>query len=317
MWPLKINYIHMKRILMTALVLTGLSHIAPGQPMDFSPLRIQYMRPGDSNLNASLERYDTVSQQARYWNVQAVLPVYRNKEKNFVMAARLNYEQIDLDWTGWADSTYSPRRFHAFTPFIIGRTRLSENYQLIAGVSLGFGKERDKQLSGDDLLLRHIFVVSRGFGADKRLRLGIGVFVNSAFGNFLILPLPRASYAFSAKTQLSLNMVRLRLDHALTANTSVFFSINPQGNQLRVNDPADNELGYDKIRERMAVAGLGIRQNLGRWFRLELIAGAAALRRWRFFNAENDEVLDMRLDRVMNVQAGLMLRIPESARDED
>ena len=112
-------------------------------------------------------------------------------------------------------------------------------------------------------------------------------------------------------------MVRFRLDHVLTTNTSVFLSIQPHGNQLRLNDPGENELGYDKIRERMALAGLGIRQNLGRWFRFEVILGGAALRRWRLFNAENEEVLDMRLDRVLSFEAGLKLRIPEREKNED
>ena len=283
----------------------------------FSPLNIRYTQLTSTGVSSSSAAYDSARFSSSITNINLRLPLFQTKDKTFRLAAFIRYARLDMQWENWPDSAYEPEAFEVLSPFMVGSYRLSKSYTLISGTSVGYGKERGTGFTSPTWLFRQIVLVNRKMDPDGKLQLGLGIILHVIEGEQLILPAVRVKYVMTPRTVLQLNLVNLQLKHQLLEKTAVLFQLRPSGAQVGTPSFDQNALGYDKIRQRLAMASVGIEQEIGHFLKTEFEVGTTGAHRIRFFDGENSEVLDLSPARTLQFSVGLKLTLNRAQKSED
>jgi hypothetical protein len=204
-----------------------------------------------------------------------------------VLANALAYRRFDLDYEGFAESATDPENVQAISYSATVTHVLSERWTLMGILEPGIASDFETDLGRDDLTLQAVAIFIRTYS--ERTQLGYGLAWANTFGQPFPMPILAANWN---------NGARLRISAILPANLEVWYGLAPtveagvlvsvDGNQYH-GDPDIYQVGNPLMRYSIGTIGPSVSMRLSEGIGLRVDTGVSFLRRFEFFDGDNDE----------------------------
>lgn len=217
-----------------------------------------------------------------------------------------SYQRFDLDYQNWSDAQGGNRIENTqgieYTAVLV--RQLSDTWNLTAVATPGLHSDFGADLSYDDFNVETALIFGRRFS--ERLTIGFGAAYSFKFGEGY--PLPFVTVAWT-------NGSTAKIDMLLPVYAELWYLPNPKveiGLAARVGgdqyhgDPARYGVSNPQLRYSVGTIGPAMKLHLSSKARLTVDAGFSVLRRFEFFDG-NDEVVSLDLKNAAFVKAGLQI----------
>lgn len=242
----------------------------------------------------------------------AWLPVPPFKIGKTSIFSNLNYRLMDFNYDH--NTTDDPNRIekiHEIKSVIIIRHPISSKWSILAIAMPTLAADFKKPASFDDLILDGIFGVSKKFGAESNLEIGLGVHAMYSFGETLITPGISIDYRSSNNKWLAqFYWPRLNVLYNLSPNTQIGLAGSIDWTRFNLK----NYSGYDGKQVDYAQfstihGGLQINKRLigGIW--LQAQGGIGLLNQYELFDTNKKTVNDFSSSNMAYGKAALTYRM--------
>ncbi len=246
----------------------------------------------------------------------AWLPLPPFKVGKTSILSNLNYRLMDFDYGGKAINDRSlPDKIHEIKSVIIIRHPISAKWSILGIVMPALASDLKKSVSFDDLILDGIVGVSKKFGAESNLEIGIGVHVLQSFGETLITPGISFEYQSSNKKWLAqFYWPRLNVLYHLTADTHLGVAGSIDWNRFNLK----NHVGFtgkeiDYAQFSMIHAGLQVHQRLVGGIWLQVQVGGGFLNRYEVFDGDQNKISKFSISNMLYGKAAFTYRFGRRA----
>lgn len=242
----------------------------------------------------------------------AWLPVPPFKIGKTSIFSNLNYRLMDFNYDyNSIDDLNRIEKIHEIKSVIIIRHPISSKWSILAIAMPTLAADFKKPVSFDDLILDGIIGVSKKFGAESNLEIGLGVHAMHSFGETLITPGISIDYRSSNNKWLAqFYWPRLNVLYNLSPNTQIGLAGSIDWTRFNLK----NYAGYDGKQVDYAQfstihGGLQINQRLIGDIWLQAQGGVGLLNRYELFDTSQKTVNDFSISNMAYGKAALTYRM--------
>ncbi|THD30946.1 DUF6268 family outer membrane beta-barrel protein [uncultured Flavobacterium sp.] len=239
----------------------------------------------------------------------AWLPVPPIKIGKTTIFSNLNYRLMDFNYENNTDDPNRIEKIQEIKSTIIIRRPISGKWSVLAIALPTLAAE--KKISFDDVILDGIFGVSKKFGAESNLEIGLGVHAMYSFGETLITPAVSFDYRSTNNKWLArFYWPRLNVLYNASENTQIGLAGSIDWTRFNLkNYRGYNGKEVDYAQFSTIHAGLQLHQHLigGVW--LQVQGGMGLLNRYELFDTNQKSVNDFSVSGMAYGKATLTYRI--------
>ncbi|SDN52861.1 hypothetical protein SAMN05421820_10818 [Pedobacter steynii] len=226
--------------------------------------------------------------------------------------SNINYRMMDFKYDD--ETIADPNRIdriHEIKSVIIIRHPISSKWSILAIAMPTIAADFKKKVSFDDLILDGILGVSKKFGAESNLEIGLGVHAMYSFGEALITPGISIDYrSTNGKLLAQFYWPRLNVLYNLTENTQVGLAGSIDWTRFNLkNYKGYNGKEVDYAQFSTIHGGLQLHQRLVGGIWLQVQGGMGLLNRYELFDDKQKTVNDFSISNMAYGKAALTYRI--------
>ncbi|KFF17788.1 DUF6268 family outer membrane beta-barrel protein [Chryseobacterium sp. JM1] len=209
--------------------------------------------------------------------------------------SNLNYRMMDFNYDrNSIQDANRIERIHEIKSVIIIKHPLSEKWSILGIAMPTIASDFKKSVSFDDLILDGIIGLSKKFGRESNLEVGLGVHVLHSFGETLVTPGISIDYQSTDKKWLAqFYWPRLNVLYSLSPNTQIGLAGSIDWTRFNLKNYKDYHLKeVDYAQFSTIHGGLQVHQRLVGGIWLQAQAGMGLLNRYELFDTHQKTVND-------------------------
>lgn len=226
--------------------------------------------------------------------------------------SNLNYRMMDFKYDNETVADLNRiDRIHEIKSVIIIRHPISSKWSILGIAMPTLAADFKKKVSFDDLILDGILGVSKTFGAESNLEIGLGVHAMYSFGETLITPGISIDYKSTNRKWLAqFYWPRLNVLYSLTENTQIGLAGSIDWTRFNLkNYKGYNGKEVDYAQFSTIHGGLQLHQRLVGGIWLQVQGGMGLLNRYEVFDDKQKTVNDFSISNMAYGKAALSYRI--------
>lgn len=242
----------------------------------------------------------------------AWLPVPPFKIGRTSIFSNLNYRLMDFKYEN--NTIADPNlveRIHEIKSVIIIRRPISGKWSILGIAMPALAADFKKSVSFDDLILDGILGVSKKFGAESNLEIGLGVHAMYSFGETLITPGISIDYRSTNNKWLAqFYWPRLNVLYSVSPNTQIGLAGSIDWTRFNLKNYPDHkgkEVDYAQF--STIHGGLQVHQRLVGGIWLQVQGGMGLLNRYELFDTRQKTVNDFSISNMAYGKAALSYRV--------
>lgn len=226
--------------------------------------------------------------------------------------SNLNYRMMDFNYENNSiEDPNRPERIQEIKSVIIVRHPISSKWSILGIAMPTVASNFKKPVSFDDLILDGILGLSKKFGTESNLEIGLGVHVLHSFGETLVTPGISIDYRSTNKKWLAqFYWPRLNVLYNVSPNTQIGLAGSIDWTRFNLkNYKGYNGKEVDYAQFSTIHGGLQIHQRLAGNIWLQAQAGMGALNRYELFDTNQKTIHDFSISNMAYGKATITYRI--------